>query len=156
MLKIRSSSTLATWWKELTHLKKPWCWEGLKVEGEGDNRGWDGWMASPTWWTWVWISAGSWWWTGRPGVLQSMGLQRVGHHSAYRAHTHTKVIKHKDGNKHGACVLKRHCQEQWLLSFLVSGFFYILKNCLNFPGSPAAKTPYSQCRGLGLDPWLGN
>ena len=95
-------------------------------------------------------------WTEEPGGLQSKGWQRVGHHSAYRAHTHTKVIKHKDGNKHGACVLKRHCQEQWLLSFLVSGFFYILKNCLNFPGSPAAKTPYSQCRGLGLDPWLGN
>ena len=95
-------------------------------------------------------------WTEEPGGLQSKGWQRVGHYSAYRAHTHTKVIKHKDGNKHGACVLKRHCQEQWLLSFLVSGFFYILKNCLNFPGSPAAKTPYSQCRGLGLDPWLGN
>ena len=47
--------------------------------GEGDNRGWDGWIASPTWWTWVWVNSGSWWWTGRPGVLQFMGLQRVGH-----------------------------------------------------------------------------
>ena len=56
-------------------LKRPWCWERLKVEGEGDNRGWDDWMASPTLWTWVWVSSGSWWWTGRPGVLQSMGLQ---------------------------------------------------------------------------------
>ena len=54
-----------------------WCWEGLKVGGEGDDRGWDGWMASPTRWTWVWVSSGSWWWTGNPGVLQSMGLQRV-------------------------------------------------------------------------------
>ena len=53
-------------------------WERLKA-GKGDNRGWDGWMASLTWWTWVWASFGSWWWTGRPGVLQSMGLQRVGH-----------------------------------------------------------------------------
>ena len=52
-----------------------------KIEGgEGDDGGWDGWMASPTWWTWVWVNSGSWWWTGRPGVLQSMGLQRVGHH----------------------------------------------------------------------------
>ena len=53
--------------------------ERLKVGGEGDDRGWDAWMASPTRWTWVWVGSGSWWWTGRPGVLQSMGLQRVGH-----------------------------------------------------------------------------
>ena len=63
----------------LTDLKRPWCWERLKAGREGDDRGWDGWMASPTQWTWVWVSSGSWWWTGRPGVLQSMGLQRVGH-----------------------------------------------------------------------------
>ena len=50
----------------------------IKV-GEGDDRGWDGWMASLTQWTWVWVNSGSWWWTGRPGVLQSMGSQRVGH-----------------------------------------------------------------------------
>ena len=59
--------------------KRPWCWERLRVGGEGDDRGWDGWMASPTQWTWVWVSSGSWWWTGRPGVLQFMGLQRVRH-----------------------------------------------------------------------------
>ena len=57
--------------------KRPWCWEGLGTGGEGDDRGWDGWMASPIWWTWVWVSSGSWWWTGKPGALQSMGLQRV-------------------------------------------------------------------------------
>ena len=74
-----SSNTLATWCKELTHLKRPWCWERSKVGGEGDVRGWDGWIASPTQWTWVWVNSGSWWWTGRPGVLQSMGSQRVGH-----------------------------------------------------------------------------
>ena len=74
-----NSTTLATWCEELTHLKRPWCWERLKAGGEGDNRGWDGWMASPTWWTWVWTSIRSWWWTGKPGVLQSMGLPRVGH-----------------------------------------------------------------------------
>ena len=72
-----SSNTLATWCEELTHLKRPWCWETLKAGGEGDDRGWDGWMASPTQWTWVWINSGSWWWTRMPGVLQSMGLQRV-------------------------------------------------------------------------------
>ena len=59
--------------------KKPWCWERLKAGGKGDNRGWDGWMESLTQWTWVWASSGSWWWTGKPGMLQSMGSQRVRH-----------------------------------------------------------------------------
>ena len=65
--------------EELTHLKRPWCWERLRAGGEGDDRGWDGWMASLTQWTWVWVNCGSWWWTGRPGVLRFMGSQRVGH-----------------------------------------------------------------------------
>ena len=60
-------------------LKRPWCRKRLRAGGEGDNRGWDGWMASPIQWTWVWVNSGSWWWTGRLGVLQSMGFQRVGH-----------------------------------------------------------------------------
>ena len=72
-----NSNTLATWCKKMTHLKKPWCWERSKVGGEGDKRGWDGWMASPILWTWVWVGSGSWWQTGKPGVLQSMGSQRV-------------------------------------------------------------------------------
>ena len=59
--------------------ERPWSWERLKAGGEGDDRGWDGWMASLAQWTWVWVSSGSWWWTGKPGVLQSMGSQRVGH-----------------------------------------------------------------------------
>ena len=59
--------------EELTHLKRPRCWERLRAGGEGDGRGWDGWMASPTWWTWVWVNSRSWWWTDRPGVLQFMG-----------------------------------------------------------------------------------
>ena len=77
-----NSNTLATSCDELTHWKKRWCWEGLGAGGEGDNRGRDGWMASPTRWTWVWVNSGSWWWTGRPGVLRFMGLQRVGHNWA--------------------------------------------------------------------------
>ena len=72
-----NSNTLATWCEELTHWKRPWCWERLKAGGEGDYRGWNGWVASLTLWTWVWTSSGSWWWTGQPGVLQSMGSQRV-------------------------------------------------------------------------------
>ena len=64
------------------HWIRPWCREGLRAGGEGDDRGWDGWMASPTRWTWVWVHSRSWWWTGRPGVLQFMGSQRVGHNWA--------------------------------------------------------------------------
>ena len=65
-----NSSTLATSYEELTHWKRLWCWEGLGAGGEGENRGWDGWMASLTQWAWVWVNSGSWWWTGRPGVLR--------------------------------------------------------------------------------------
>ena len=64
---------------ELSHWKRPWCWEGLGAGGEGDNRGWDGWMASPTQWMWVWVNFRSWLRTGRPGMLRFMGLQGVGH-----------------------------------------------------------------------------
>ena len=72
-----SSNTLATWCKELSHCKRPWCWERLKAGGEGDDREWDGWIASLTQWTWVWTSSGYWWQTEKPGVLQSKGSQRV-------------------------------------------------------------------------------
>ena len=60
-------------------LEKALMLERLRAWGEGDDRGWDGWMASVTQWTWVWVNSGSWWWTGKPDVLQSMGSQRVGH-----------------------------------------------------------------------------
>ena len=73
-----NSNILATWYEELTYLKRPWCWERLKAGGE-DDRGWDGWITSLTQWTLVWVSSRSWWWTGRPGMLQSMGSQRVWH-----------------------------------------------------------------------------
>ena len=68
-----NSNTLATWSKELTYWKRPWCWERLRAGGEGDARRWDGWMASPAQWTSVWVNSGSWRWTRRPGVLQYMG-----------------------------------------------------------------------------------
>ena len=74
-----NSNVLATSCKELTHWKRPWSWKRLGAGGEGDNRRWDGWMASPAWWTWVWVISRSWWWTGKPGVLRFMGSQRVGH-----------------------------------------------------------------------------
>ena len=70
----------------------PWCWERLKA-GERGDRGWDDWMASPTGWTWIWASSGSWWWTGNPGVLLSMGSQRAGHDWVTALHwTEQKVM----------------------------------------------------------------
>ena len=77
MLKMKLQ-VLATWCEELIHLKRLWCWERLRAGGEGDDTGWDGWMASPIQWTWVWVNSRSWWWIGRPGMLRFMGLQRLG------------------------------------------------------------------------------
>ena len=74
-----NSNMLATCCKEPTHWKRPRCWARLKAGRVGDDRGWDGWMASPTRWTWVWESSKSWWWTGKPGVLKSLRSQRVRH-----------------------------------------------------------------------------
>ena len=78
----------------MTDWKSPWCWERLKVGGKGADRGWDGWMASPTRWTWVWVSSGSCWWTGRPGMLQSMGSQWVGHEWATELNWTGGFFKH--------------------------------------------------------------
>ena len=102
-----NSNTLATSCKELTHLKRPWCWEGLRAGREGDDRGWDGWMASPTQWTWVWVNSESWCWTGRPGVLRFMGPQRVRHDWA----TELNWLK---------CWLLILWKWQYLLIFLIS------------------------------------
>ena len=78
MLKLKLQY-LGHWCEEPTLWKGPWCWESLKAGGGGDDREWDGCMVSPTQWTWVWVGFRSWWWTGKPGMLQSMGLQRVRH-----------------------------------------------------------------------------
>ena len=74
-----NSNTLATWCEELSHWKRPWCWERLKVGEKGDNKESGGWMASLTRWTGVWTSSWRLWWTGKPGVLQSMESQRLKH-----------------------------------------------------------------------------
>ena len=90
-----NSNTLVTWCEELTHLKIPWCWERLKAGGEGDDRGWAGWVASPTQWTWVWASSRNWWGTGNSGVLWSMGLQRVRYNWATELNCYFLVILEK-------------------------------------------------------------
>ena len=103
-------------------LERTWCWQRLKAEEEGDDRGWDGWMASLTRWTWVWVSSRSWWWTGKPGVLQSMGLQRVRHDWATELNWKMSVGE------------KKH----WTLGYRVRGYIAfgllssILKMCISF------------------------
>ena len=78
MLKLKLQYFGHLMWRVVS-LKKTLMRGGIGAEGEGDDRGWDGWMASPIRWTWVWVNSGIWWWTGRPGMLQYMGSQRVGH-----------------------------------------------------------------------------
>ena len=77
MLKLKLQYFGHLMWRTDSLEKTQWCWGRLKAGGEGDNRGWDGWMASPIWWIWVWTSFRSWWWKGKPDLLQSMGSQRV-------------------------------------------------------------------------------
>ena len=90
MLKLKLH-TLATWCKELS-LGKTLMLGKIEGRGRRGDRGWDGWMASPTQWTWVWASSGSWWWTGKPDVLQYMGLQRVGYDLNNLASTHSWMV----------------------------------------------------------------
>ena len=99
---VETLNTLATWCKELTAWERPWCWEGLKVGAEGDDRGWDGWMASSTQWTWVWIDSRSWWWTGKPGVLQSMGSQTVRHDWATQLNWNISTEVLRKGNPYAS------------------------------------------------------
>ena len=109
-----NSNTLSTWCEELTHLKRPWCWERWKV-GEGDNTGWDDWMTSPTQWTWVWLSSGSWLWTGRSGLLQSMGSQRDRHNWVTELNW-TEVL--------WICFFLKGC---WLFNILCTSKWFLVK-----------------------------
>ena len=84
---------------ELTYWKRLWCWEELGAGGEGDDRGWDGWMASLTRWTWVWVNSERWWWTGRPGVLRFSGSQRVGHDWATELNWETELNWCREDNQ---------------------------------------------------------
>ena len=77
MLKLKLQYFGHLMWR--AHWKGPWCWERLRAGGEGDDREWDGWITSPIRWTWDWVDSESWWWTGRPDMLQFMGSQRVRH-----------------------------------------------------------------------------
>ena len=118
--------------------KGPWCWERLRAGGEGDDRGWDGWMVSLTRWTWVCVGSGSWWWTGRPGMLQSMGLQRVGH-------DWVTELNWTDGN----LPLTR-----WLNQRFVVSQFWRLKVQSQRVGRVDSLAGYREGPALGLSLWL--
>ena len=127
--------------EELTHLKRPWFWSRLKVGGEGDDRGWDGYMASPTQHTWVLVNSGSWWWTGRPGMLKPMGSWRVGHNWVAELNwsevkeSHSSQEKHSDptGSQRTSWrVLGVVTVSLWLMFLLVRGNLE-LANALTSP-----------------------
>ena len=130
-----------TWWEELPHLKRLWSWERLKVGGEGDNRGWGGWMASLTQWTWVWVESGSWCWTGRPGVLQSMGLQRVRHDWATELNWFLAQATLIQFFATVSCKFPKHCTTR------ASRVALVVKN------PPACRC--RKCKRSGFDPWVG-
>ena len=129
MLKLKLH-TLATWCEELTHWKRPWCWGRLKA-GEGEDRGWwDGWIASPVRWTWIWASSGSWWWTGKSGVLQSIRSQRARHDWATELSflgAHCRGWLQPDGWP------LRYCSPSWVPLGLTSegcNSWWLLQSCL--------------------------
>ena len=129
-----NSNTLATWCEELTHWKRPWCWERLKAGGQGDNRGWDGWMESLTQWTWVWASSGVGDGQGSLACCSPWG-RRVRHNWA----TELNHLK--------------NTTELFLINLCIGPG---LKQSWDFPGGPVAKTPCFQCREHEFDPWSGN
>ena len=127
--------------RRLTHLKRPWCWARLKVGGEGDDRGWDVWMAS-TQWTWVWVNSRSWWWTGKPGMLQSMGFQKAGHD--WVNWTEQKKSYHYKGNYGKPLPCKTY--------FLWGLFFQVRNDLKHFKW----KHFQAHCVSLGPNEWSGS
>ena len=139
-----SSSTLTTWCEELTLLKRPWCWEIMKAVGERDDRKWDGWMASPPCRSWVWASPRRWWWTWKPGVLQSMGSQRFRHDWA------TELMYNTDSpSENKVCMLSDGwTSDDILWSMLIFQSFHIFK-FISISASylPLCFKNYSECYG---------
>ena len=127
-----NSNTLATWCEELTHLKRPWCWVRLRAGGKGDNRGC--WMASPTQWTCVWVGSRSWCWTGRPGILQLKGSQRVGHDWATELNKWQTAI-YKAGTISALSTIAQYfvCHKQALLHYKRKGNSLVAQTVKNLP-----------------------
>ena len=129
---VEYSNTLATWYKELMHWKRPWCWERLKAGREVDDRGWDGWMASPTRWARLWVNSGRW--TGRPSMLQSMGSQsqtRLSDWAELRVFALISILYGRQGNSYYPVI-----QQPSLLScgsFISLGFIILSSFFFFFP-----------------------
>jgi len=119
-----SSNTLATSCEELTHWKRLWCWEGLGAGGEGDNRGWDGWMTSQTWWRWVWVNSGSWWWTWRPGDGVAKSQTRLSDWTKLNGHL---VCFHFLALVNNAGVIHIHIIT-WVYMYLLESLLWVLFN----------------------------
>ena len=137
---MEKANALANWCEELTHWIRPWCWERMKVGGEGEDRGWDGWMALPTWWAGVWASSGNWWWTGKPGVLQSMESQRVRHNWATELNWLSKL-----------------CSDAGWTDWPVEGNLRIQRKTIcQLPFKIIAGKNLPECRRPGFNPWVGN
>ena len=146
MLKLKLQYFSAIWCKEPTHWKRSWCWERLKAGGEGGDRGWDGWMASPTRQTWVWASSESWWRTGKPGLLKYMGSQSWTWLSDWTGLT--------DGIQRGK---KNLPLENEPPVFLNTGFiFNKMWACWDLPGGPVVKTSLLNAGGAGSIPGQGS
>ena len=116
---------MATSCKELTHWKRLWCWEGLGVGGEGDDRGWNGWMASPTRWTWIWVNSWSW-----PGVLRFMGSQRVGHDWVTELNW-TELMMFEKKNSWKDKTMQYLLVEQILWGYEFLDFYFQDKHCVS-------------------------
>ena len=137
-----NSNTLAAWCEELTPWKRSWCWERLKAGGEGDDRRWDGWMAAPTQWTWVWVNSGSWRWIGSPAIRQSMGSQKVGHDWATELNWILGSLKF---------FLK---SVSWLGKFIQSSeCFILLFTIMNFPQGMLCVTAKGCYMTLSITGW---
>ena len=123
----RRSNILAIWCEELIHYKRPWCWERLKTWGKEGDRGWDDCMASSTPRTWVWANSRRQWRTGKPGMLQSMGFQRVGHDLATEQQQQKwKKSRRSRGKWRGK---KKRNNNGKLLSVALIFIFHASKNC---------------------------
>ena len=154
-----NSNPLATWCGEQTHWKRPWFQERLKAGGEVDDRGWDGWMASPTRWTWVWVNSGNWWWTGRPGVLQFMGLQRVGHDWATELSTRDVTCNMINIINTTVCMFIKLDLVPRVLIMRRTFFFSdsLIVHLYEVMGFLGGKEPVCQCRRhtrCGFNPWV--
>ena len=163
MLKVKLN-TLATWCEKPTHWRRSWCWESLRAGGEGGDRGWDGWIASLTQWTWVWANSRRWWRTEKPGVLQSMGSQRVRHErlSEWTTTTSHGVSKSWTRLSYSTTNLSRvvsaetdrPCSCYKLIDIQIKS-----NEILQHTGTSLVVQWLrlsSQSRGPGFDPWSGN